>query len=73
MPGAPGITYVTKTEDYMDRLLIRKCTTCGAKIGELCILRSGKRATKVTEVHSARFKGRNEKKSKLRADHYAAI
>lgn len=71
--GQTGISYIAKVDDHMDKVIVRGCPTCGAKKGELCIMRSGKRVTQVQNVHSARFKSKDEKKRKIMADHYAAI
>lgn len=45
------------------------CPTCGAKVGEFCVTKTGRQVLKDVGVHSARFKI----KKSVRADHYAAI
>jgi hypothetical protein len=48
-------SYVPKTDDHMHKVLIRKCPTCGAAVGDLCVTKSGRKVTKAVNVHTARF------------------
>ena len=48
-------TYASKVDDHMGKVLVRACPTCGAKASEPCVMKSGRKVTRVTGVHSARF------------------
>ena len=47
--------YASKVDDHMGKVLVRACPTCGAKASEPCVMKSGRKVTRVTGVHSARF------------------
>jgi hypothetical protein len=49
-------SYKPKSDDHMANPITVACPSCGARVGELCIYGSGRPVTKVSDVHSARFR-----------------